>query len=115
MTIAISIFDVTLDMLPERHPAPPPPTRPRVKPRPRPVKVEQDPSTPGIELCLVRGFVRAAAIPLRDSYGIRTGQRRRSCGRCGIRYSGSNPEVADICRDCADVVALDQSRDDGLV
>lgn len=106
VTIAISIFDVTPDMLPDRRPAPETSSRPRVRRKPRPAKVAQDPSTPGIELCLVRGYVRAAPTPLRDSYGIRTDQRRRTCGRCGIRYTGSNPEAGGTCRDCADVVDL---------
>lgn len=92
MTIAISIFDVTPDMLPARQP----PRAPRFKP----------------EFHLVRGHIRDYVPPddTRDSYGVPLKQRRQYCPRCGIRYSVcnpmSNPGFDDNCRDCAEVVAL---------
>lgn len=88
MTIAISIFDVTPDMLPDR-------------------RVDLDVSAPNVELCLVRGYIQIARPPQRDSYGIRTDRPRQHCTRCGIRYSASNFRTDDdTCRDCAEVVAL---------
>lgn len=94
MTIAISIFDVTPDMLPDRK-------------KPRRTGACFKP-----EFHLVRGHIRDYVPPddLRDSYGVTLKQRRQDCPRCGIRYTADNPishpGFDDNCRDCAEVVAL---------
>lgn len=90
---AINVFDITDELLDQLFPR-------------RLSGPDRDASAPGVELCLVRGYVRAAPTPRRDSYGIRTDQARCDCPRCGFRYSAANPEVGDTCRDCADVVGL---------
>lgn len=76
-TIAVSIFDVTLDMLPERR-------QPQAEPAAGPARPPQ---------C--------------DSYGIPVDRPRpKRCARCGIHYTASNPEMDGQCRDCTEVVAL---------
>lgn len=102
--IRVSIFDVTEDMLPPRVVTPPTPLAQRrrlAKARP-----DVDPSTPNIELRLVRGYIRASA-PRRDSYGVPFDRRAQRCARCGIRFSSTNPnQGGDSCRDCCDVEEL---------
>ncbi|WP_157517337.1 hypothetical protein [Mycobacterium sp. MS1601] len=111
--ISINVFDVTpemLDILLPARPEPAPPVERRRVRRRAPSRPARDPSAPHVEVCLVRGYVRAAPTPRCDSYGIPLARPREYCPRCGIRYTAENPildpGLGAECRDCSDVGAL---------